>query len=76
MSSSRIRPREEDISSPAKKQVIQERDARDLAARKAVEYVRPSDWPLKDAQIDLAVQDLPHASANTGMFDLNAHRSR
>lgn len=31
-------------------------------------YIIPEDWPELEGDINLSVQDCPHASANTGML--------
>ena len=35
--------------------------------------VRPHDWPESTGDIDLAVQDLPHRSADTEWWYVNGH---
>lgn len=63
---SRVRAREEEVSTPKKARTGAEQDARSNAEKHSQAYVRPADWPVAGGEIDLAVQDLPHESANTG----------
>lgn len=68
-STQQVRPADELIGNDKKRQRMAHATAEALNKT----YVRPSDWPAAEGDIDLMTADLPHASANTEWWYVNSH---